>query len=62
MKFCDYCTCSDCQNGAKYLSHAYTANKNFICDVCYSYDVCPNGPCDDMNCEHRPIIISKWSK
>lgn len=68
--FCDYCDCSDCQEGTKYLSHAQTSNNDWICDVCYLYDVCTadgpnrnwNGPCEDTNCIHRPLLISEWIK
>jgi hypothetical protein len=62
MNFCDYCTCTDCKNGKSYLSHAQTASGNWICDVCYTYDLCPNGPCADKNCSHRPKLISGFQK
>jgi hypothetical protein len=65
--FCDNCKCLDCQHGTKYLSHAQTSNNDWICDVCYTYDLCtsgpnrnPNGPCDEKNCSHRPTLISDW--
>lgn len=67
MAFCDFCECEDCKNGRKYLKHAQTKNNSWICDVCYLYDVCTNGPnrnwngpCKDKNCEHRPKLISNW--
>lgn len=72
MAFCDYCSCSDCMLGKSYLSHAQTENNKWICDVCYSYDVCMNkqreetgthnGPCSIENCNHRPKLITSWSK
>lgn len=67
--FCDYCYCVDCKYGTEYISHCLTANGTWICDVCYNYDVCTNvyknkflGPCEDMNCEHRPKLIGNWIK
>lgn len=67
--FCDFCKCSDCLNGSKYISHVETSDNKWICDVCYIYDLCmavplsqrdPNGPCKDTNCKHRPKLISEW--
>ena len=66
--FCDYCSCQDCQLGCAYLSHAQTDTGTWICDVCYTYDLCTahgpnrskNGPCKDKNCIHRPKIVSEW--
>lgn len=63
--FCDYCKCSDCQNGHHLLSHAQTEEENWICDVCFEYDLCTsvpghNGPCEETECQHRPKLISKW--
>ncbi len=69
--FCDYCTCSDCVNGTPYIAHAFTTDGKWICNICYCYDVCidanikkgiHNGPCDDMNCEHRPTLATGWTK
>jgi hypothetical protein len=65
--FCDFCKCEDCQNGADWLHHAQTADGSWICDVCYEYDLCTagpkySGPCEDHNCEHRPIIVGDWIK
>ncbi len=69
MRFCDYCKCDTCKNGEFYLSHAKTPGNKWICDVCYSYDVCrqgPNankgGPCDNDDCEHRPKLLTEWRK
>lgn len=71
-KFCDFCECSACVNGESYLSHSRTIDGKFICDVCYSYDVCVNekrklvprayGPCKEKNCEHRPKLVGEWKK
>lgn len=67
MAYCDFCTCRDCQFGTKYLSHAQTSDGRWICDVCYTYDLCTsgptrnkNGPCEDKNCHHRPKLITGW--
>jgi hypothetical protein len=71
MSFCDFCTCSDCQNGKSYLSHAETEDGRWICDVCFTYESCMdkqrelygkhNGPCEN-DCEHRPKLISEFVK
>ena len=69
--FCNFCKCSDCINGSKFLRHAQTTKNKWICDVCYHYDVCIDakrkegkreGPCDDKNCVHRPKLKSGWEK
>jgi len=69
--FCDYCDCNDCKYGSKYCSYAQTDEDKNICDICYHYDVCVNAqrlageykePCKDLNCKHRPKIISEWKK
>lgn len=66
--FCDFCTCTDCQSGTKYLSHAETNKGTWICDVCYYYDMCTNdpentvGPCREKMCKHRPILMGQWIK
>jgi hypothetical protein len=75
MAFCDYCPCKDCVNGqhGKYkLSHAQTLDGKWICDICYSYEVCldgkkannelVDGPCEDKNCKHRPKLATTWIK
>jgi hypothetical protein len=58
--FCDYCNCDDCKYGADLISHAQTSDGDWICDVCYHYDVCPGHPCDNKDCEHRPDLVSGW--
>ena len=71
MNFCDFCDCDDCKygNGIVSTNHAQTSDGRWICDICYTYDMCtsgpnrnPKGPCDNKNCEHRPKIISSWKK
>jgi len=73
MNFCNYCNCEQCKTGIGLpgLTHAPTDNGHFICDVCYKYDECVRqkresgtrgGPCDNLNCEHRPTIIGEWTK
>lgn len=71
MNFCDYCPCENCVTGESIFTmhHAQTTNGKWICDVCFSYDLCtsgpnrnPNGPCDDKKCKHRPRLISGWLK
>lgn len=71
MSFCDYCTCEDCRTGAHGLKHAKTIDGRYICDVCYTYDVCViaqrkedgyvTGPCEDTNCKHRPKLVTPWT-
>ena len=70
-RFCDFCTCDNCVNGGDLLHHAKTEDGRWICDVCYRYDECVkaqrllgirNGPCNDLNCAHRPKIVSGWEK
>ena len=69
--YCDFCDCKDCQNGTEMISHAQTASGNWICDVCYTYEVCldaktdkcEKAPCSaNEYCKHRPILIGPWSK
>ena len=67
MVFCNFCDCETCQNGASYLSHALCDDGRWICDVCYTYDLCtsgpnrnPSGPCEEEHCSHRPKLISDW--
>jgi hypothetical protein len=62
--YCNYCSCDDCKYGwaTTYMKHAPTEDGKWICDVCYTYDVCPSGPCEDENgksicCEHRPKLV-----
>lgn len=66
--YCSYCGCDDCINGSYHADHALTENGNWICDICYTYDLCTkdgpdrnkNGPCKDKNCKHRPKLIGPW--
>lgn len=67
--FCDFCECEECKYGIDRLYHAQTADGSWICDVCYTYDLCtsgplrnPQGPCDNKDCSHRPRIVSDWIK
>jgi hypothetical protein len=69
--FCDYCSCDNCKFGPKIgnTCHAKTKENKWICDCCFYYDVCTsgpnrnaNGPCRQINCIHRPELISDWSK
>jgi hypothetical protein len=67
--FCDFCDCEDCKFGQKMLSHAETNKGTWICDICYYYDQCtngpdrnPDGPCKDKLCKHRPILMGHWLK
>lgn len=69
MRFCDFCLCSQCAQGDIWLSHAQTEDGRWICDVCYTYDLCtsgpnrnPSGPCEDPNCIHRPKLVTDWIK
>jgi len=74
MNFCDFCTCDDCREGRSWLWHAQTEDGRWICDVCYHYEVCLDakgrrkgteknlGPCDNLNCEHRPKLVTEWSQ
>lgn len=67
---CEYCDCSDCQNGAIFLSHAQTIDGKWICDTCWHWDICSDkdlyperkgkGPCEDQNCLHRPKLATDW--
>jgi hypothetical protein len=63
--FCDFCSCAACKYGWKdcKMSHAPTVDGKWICNVCYSYDLCTsgpnrnyNGPCEDKTCQHRPKL------
>lgn len=40
MKYCDFCTCDNCQNGTPHITHARTEDGRNICDICWRYDVC----------------------
>ena len=73
-RFCDFCDCANCKDGAEWLSNASTSDGRRICDVCYVYDLCtsnnnpfgakrnPDGPCTNKDCEHRPKIIGEWAE
>jgi len=68
--YCDFCDCTDCQNGLPNLNHAQTEDGKWICDVCYDYEVCQKdsarkgkGPCLNEEyalCTHRPKLITNW--
>lgn len=64
--FCDFCGCVDCQFGAEGLTHAKTNDGKQICDVCYYHDACPDArcktSCKDLNCSHRPKLVSEFTK
>jgi hypothetical protein len=71
--FCDFCDCEDCKTGSpgiKNLLHAQTVDGKWICDVCFTYDECVRqkritgggGPCETKDCNHRPKLVSGWSK
>jgi hypothetical protein len=67
MNYCNYCPCEDCKNGRKDLSHAKTIDGSWICDVCYTYEVCLDAgaiaPCPSkVKCEHRPKLVGEWEK
>jgi len=73
MAFCDFCSCDRCRDGSDLIQHAQTEDGRWICDVCYTYDVCINafldrglrrGPCGDyagdLPCTHRPKLVTDW--
>lgn len=72
MSFCDFCDCDDCANGREGLSHARCVSGNWICEVCYTYDVCTASdaikvscevPCKNEDCIHRPRLkTGEWVK
>ncbi len=61
--FCDYCDCDQCKFGTQVIElyHAKTKDDKWICNICYEFYKCPNGPCESFNCEHRPVIIGEWT-
>lgn len=68
-RFCNFCKCLNCRDGAPWLSHAPTEGGFWICDVCFTYDLCtsgpnrnPYGPCEEDECEHRPRLVGPWQK
>lgn len=50
--------------------HAQTVDGRWICNTCFTYDLCTSGPdrnndgpCKDKLCRHRPRLKdSKWMK
>ena len=69
MAFCDFCSCDDCKFGATDLYHAECIDGRWICDICFTYDLCTSPkfkcsvPCENKECEHRPKLKTKeWLK
>lgn len=68
MAFCEYCPCDDCRKGLKGMYHAQTADGRFVCEICFTYDLCENNegkiiePCKDSQCEHRPVLVGGWEE
>lgn len=70
MLFCNFCDCAMCKYGSEGNVHAQTVQGTWICDTCFRYDVCTsplkpgyskNGPCEDINCRHRPRLrTGEW--
>ena len=64
-KFCDYCSCEDCQDGAKHLSSIPCIGGTNICDVCLYLDSCDagcSGGDPEQPCKHKPIPVSSEEK
>ena len=59
--YCDYCECNMCKYGDGMSEHAKTAG-DWICDTCWNYDICGDQPCDDLECIHRPKLVSDFIK
>ena len=73
--FCSFCSCEQCKTGDTGIAgfkvtHAQTEDGRWICEVCYTYDVCIDaqrakgkvtGPCENKDCEHRPKIVTAWA-
>lgn len=83
--YCDFCKCHMCQTGeVQYyncdgelvnletipvLYHAQTVDGKWICETCYTYDLCAKnnsdpckGLCKEYKCNHRPILINnEWT-
>ena len=73
VPFCGFCGCECCRTGEGWkplqVTHAPTDDGRWICEVCYSYDLCtsgpdrnPGGPCEDGACRHRPTLVGPWRK
>ena len=74
IKFCDFCPCEQCKTGntgykSFKVTHAQTEDGRWICDVCYTYEVCLDAqraegvvtePCKNKDCKHRPKITD-WT-
>jgi len=73
MAYCDFCSCKVCQHGDFISEHAQTEDGRWICDTCYTYDLCIiafraqglcRGPCGDHEgdppCTHRPKLATEW--
>ncbi len=69
--FCNFCDdCEYCEFGwldIFNVLHAQTDDGRWICDVCFDYKVCmdgpnrnPDGPCKEKDCKHRPKLIGPW--
>jgi len=61
--FCNYCDCKGCKEGESVLSHGQTDRGDWICDVCYAYEVCldyGHQPCSKSNCPAKPTMTGKW--
>lgn len=60
-KFCDYCSCSDCQGGWDLAKSLPCEDGTNICSVCYREDPCGLG-CDGgwpvQPCEHKPKLMA----
>ena len=65
-RFCDFCPCLRCQTGDAWLTHAQTEGGRWICNICYSNNVCANIPqCIDEDgkpipCTHTPKLTTDW--
>jgi len=62
--------CNFCNEEFNY--GAETETKSLICVVCWTYNLCVKAkhlagekfpfPCKDLNCGHKPILISKFMR
>jgi len=58
-KFCDYCPCSNCQEGSKIMGSLPCEDGTNICECCYGEDPCGmgcQGGYPDQPCEHKPKL------